>query len=234
MTRTIVAIGGHGMNIKKEENLKIHNFILSSTSKRKPKVGFLGTATGDDMSYVARFYESFSSLDCQPSHLSLFDINHENYESYLLDQDIIYVGGGNTFNMLKIWSGWGVDKLLKKCYEQGVVLAGSSAGSICWFEGGNTDSFSQKDLYPIDGLGFLPYSHSPHYNSERNRRDSYHNLIQEGSLKPGYAMDDYAGILFVDEQVQKIFSAKEGASVYFVEKKDGVIVETSLKTVYLN
>jgi len=229
MTRQIIAIGGHGMNTLYQENLKLHQYILKASKKQNPKIAFLGTATGDESSYISSFYSSFSSLDCKPSHLSLFEINQLDYKEYLLSQDIIYVGGGNTFNMLKIWEGWKIDKLLKTCYQKGIILAGSSAGSICWFLSGNSDSFSQLELYPIKALGFLPYSHSPHYDGEKTRRKNYQNLIKKGDLEDGWAMDNYAGIHFIDEKPYKKFSSKEGSKVYFVEKKATEVVETELE-----
>lgn len=229
MTRQIIAIGGHGMNVLRSENLKLHQYILQVSPQKNPKIAFLGTATGDDKTYTASFYDGFARLSCRPSHLNLFFMNQLDYQDYLLNQDIIYVGGGNTFNMLKIWQGWGVDKLLKTCYEKGIILAGSSAGSICWFIGGNSDSFSQLELHPVEGLGFLPFSHSPHYDGEKLRKPNYHKLIKTGELPAGYAMDNYAGIHFVDEKPKLNFASKQGAKVYFVGKKEGEVVETELQ-----
>jgi len=129
------------------------------------------------LEYRNRFYSSFSKVDASLSHLSLFQSNHKNIEEYLLDQDIVYVGGGNTYNMLILWKDRRIDKILKKAWEIGVVLAGISAGSLCWFKDGNTDSFGELENMPA--LGFLPFSNSPHYDSEINRRPHFKLQIQQ-------------------------------------------------------
>lgn len=234
-TKQIIVIGGHGLSITNHKNLKIHKYILKASGKKNPKIAFLGTATGDNPEYISKFYSGFSALECKPSHLELFIINHENWQEFLLSQDIIYVGGGNTFSMLAVWKAWGVGKVLKKCYQKGVVLCGSSAGSICWFSGGNSDSFSFTKLKPVKALGFLPFSHSPHYNSEKpNRRSNYHQLIQKGELEQGYGIDDYAGIHFINQKVHKIWTTDSKAGVYFVSKNENGIAEKPLKCEFLD
>jgi dipeptidase E len=228
-SKQIIVMGGHGMNLTNPKNLKIHNYLLKASNQKNPKIAFLGTATGDSSNYISLFYSSFSSLECKPSHLELFMINHENWQEYLLSQDIIYVGGGNTFNMLAIWKAWGVDAILKKCYEKGIILTGSSAGSVCWFSGGNSDSFSQTKLYAVNGLGFLPFSHSPHYDGEQMRRPNYQDLIQKGELDSGYGIDDYAGIHFINQKIHKVWTTDEKAGVYFVAKNKEKVVEKRLE-----
>jgi dipeptidase E len=230
MKKQIIAIGGHGLVSQYDK--PINQYLIKSSKKKSPKIAFLGTATGDSSSYVSRFYDAFSRLDCKASHLELFNLNYPDYREYLLDQDIIYVGGGNTFSMLSLWGAWGIDEILKEAYDKGIILSGSSAGSVCWFEGCNTDSFSayyHGDLDYLDCLGFLPYSHSPHYDGEEKRRKHFQDGIDSGELIDGYGMDNYAGIHFIDEKVNTVFSSKEGANSYFVEKKGKKVVEQVLK-----
>ncbi len=138
--KQIIALGGGGFSMEPENSL-LDKYILQQSMKKNPKICFLATASGDSENYISRFYHFFEKQDCQPSHLSLFNPSTRNIESFLLDKDIIYVGGGNTKNLLVLWKEWGLDTILKKAWEQGIILAGISAGSICWFEEGVTDSY---------------------------------------------------------------------------------------------
>jgi peptidase E len=173
----------------------------------------LATATGDAQSYIDKFYGAFSRQDCLLSHYSIFQNNHKDVESFLLNQDIIYVGGGNTFNMLNLWSARGVDKILKTAYQNGVILCGISAGSLCWFETGNTDSFGSMDK--IDGLGFLPFSNSPHYNSDSSRRPNFQDLIKNRQISAGYGVDENVALHFVDEKLFRSVKESQEGTAYF-------------------
>jgi peptidase E len=153
-------------------------------------------------------------------------------ESYVLEQDIIYVGGGNTRNMLLLWKEWGLDIVLKKAYDQGVILAGLSAGAICWFEEGLTDPLNAP-LYKLDCLSFLKGSNCPHYDGENKRKPSYHQLILEGDMREGYAVDDGAALHFIDESFFTSVSSRPHARAYFVKCEDNVIIETEIGTIYL-
>ena len=144
------------------------------------------------------------------------------------------VGGGNTSNMLATWRVHGVDSVLAKAWNSGVILCGGSAGSLCWFECGTTDSFNLYQLEPLfDGLGFLAGSHCPHYDGEKQRRPLYHRLISEG-FPPGYAVDEDAAIHFVGTDVHKVLSSRDDATAYYVQKTGDEVVETSLETVVLS
>jgi peptidase E len=147
--------------------------------------------------------------------------------------DAIIVGGGNTLNMIAIWKVQGIDAALKKAYDSGIVLAGGSAGSLCWFTAGSTDS-RPKELTIVEGLNFLNYSHSPHYLREAARRPLYHELILSGKLKPGYACDDQAGLLFVNGVMKKSVSLNAENKNYFVSVKDGKIHEELLPAEIIN
>jgi dipeptidase E len=148
--------------------------------------------------------------------------------AFLLEQDVIYVGGGNTANMLAIWRVHGVDRILREAWEAGVVLAGISAGAICWFEAAVTDSFGVPPTGLRDGLGFLPGSACPHYNSEDRRRPVYHELVL-GGFPGGYAADDGVGLHFVDRELAEVVGEVEGRSAYEVKLEGGAVLERRLK-----
>jgi peptidase E len=218
-------MGGGGFS-DEPDNPMLDDFVLSLTGKDLPRVCFLGQASGDDAGYFAKFVDAFAGR-ARPGRLKLFNRDATNLERHLLDQDVIYVGGGNTANMLAIWRLHGLDRALRAAWEAGVVLTGLSAGSICWFEAGTTDSFG-KDLQPLtNGLGFLPGSHCPHYDGEVQRRPLYHRLIGEG-FPAGYAIDDDAAIRFIGSEVGEVVSARDGATAYRVEKVGDQVIETPL------
>ncbi|WP_299737544.1 peptidase E [Rossellomorea sp. y25] len=229
--KQIIAMGGGGFSME-PENLLLDQYILNQAGESNPKVCFLPTASGDAEGYIERFYNAFHSLPCEPSHLSLFKLPTKDLERFFLDKDIIYVGGGNTKSMLALWREWKIDSILKKAWESGTVLAGLSAGSICWFEEGITDSYGE-DLETIKGLGFVKGSHSPHYDGEEKRRPLYHSFIDKGKLQAGYGVDDGAALHFKDESLYKVVSSRVQASAYWVEKREGDMYETVLSTEYL-
>jgi len=185
------------------------------------------TAGGDADSYVAMFYRAFAQLDCQPSDLALFRRTVVDLRAFLLEQDVIYVGGGNTANMLAIWRTHGVDTLLREAYQQGIVLAGISAGAICWFEASVTDSFGIQLAGLRDGLGLIAGSACPHYNSEERRRPVYRQLVGSG-FPPGYAIDDHVGLHFVDGTLAEAVSDLEGRSAYEVRLEGAAVRERPL------
>ncbi|KGR80505.1 Type 1 glutamine amidotransferase-like domain-containing protein [Ureibacillus manganicus] len=229
--RQIIALGGGGFSME-PNNLALDEYILKQSNKKQPKICFIPTASGDAEGYIARFYESFQKLPCEPSHLSLFKPPTRDLEGFVLEKDILYVGGGNTKNLLALWNEWGLDKIVRLAYEQGVILSGLSAGSICWFEEGLTDSYGDQ-LDPINGLGLLKGSHCPHYDGEELRRPTYQNYIQTNRLKPGIAADDGVGIHYLDGEVNKIVSSRPNAKAYHVTAFDGAFIEKQLETEYL-
>jgi dipeptidase E len=203
--RHIFAIGDNGF--RKNQNIsELHHYLLAQTKVARPRVCVIPTASGDAQDYLDAFYSTFQKYDCTVSHLSLFRDHPEPIEPFLLEQNLIYVGGGNTRNLLLLWRDWGLDRILRKAYEQGVVLAGGSAGSICWFEGGVTDSIPGKLSALKNGLGFLAGSNCPHYDFEVNRRPAYHALLQAGELGPGYAADEGVALHFVNETFKEAIS----------------------------
>ena len=204
------------------------DYLLDLTGKPRARVAFIPTALGDATEALVNLYARFPPSRTERSHLALFNRTVDDVDRYLLDQDLIVVGGGNTANMLAVWRVHGVDRALRAAWERGVILTGGSAGSLCWFECGTTDSFNLFRLAPLhDGLGFLPGSHCPHYDGEEQRRPLYHQLIA-GGFPAGFAIDDDAAICFADTSVAEVVSAREGATAYRVERVDGVVVETPL------
>ncbi len=228
--RQIIALGGGGFSME-PDNLALDHYILSQSKKENPKICFIPTASGDSEGYIGKFYDSFQNLQCKPSHLSLFKPPSRDLESFIMDKDILYVGGGNTKNLLVLWKEWELDLILRKAWEQGKILTGLSAGSICWFEEGITDSFGDE-LEPIKALGFLKGSHCPHYDGEEERRPAYQKFIASNKLKAGIAADDGVGVHYVNEKIVKIVSSRPNAKAYEVAF-DGTIMETELETEYL-
>lgn len=228
--KQIIALGGGGFSMEPDNPL-LDRYILAQSGKTNPKICFIGTASGDAENYISRFYQFFEREKCQPSHLSLFHPPTRDLEGFLLEKDIIYVGGGNTKNLLALWKEWGVDEILKKAWEEGVLLAGISAGSICWFEEGMTDSYGDG-LEPLSCLGFLRGSNCPHYDGEADRRPSYQHLIASGRIKPGLAADDGVAIHFVGQEINAIVSSRPDARAYHITVEKGV-KEMELKAAYL-
>jgi dipeptidase E len=230
-TRHIVAMGGGGFSMEPDNPL-LDNFILGLTRKRRPKVCFVPTASGDSDNYVARFYRAFPASRCSPSHLQLFHGDIPDLTRLLCDQDVVYVGGGSTANMLVVWRLHGMDKALHRAWVAGVVLCGVSAGALCWFEGGITDSFGQKLSALHDGLGFLKGGFCPHYDGEVQRRPTLHREIVRG-LPPTIAADDGAAVHFVNQKFAEVVSSRPSARAYRVRSIDGKVREEMIDTRYL-
>ena len=231
MDRHIVAFGGDGFYTD-PTNLHTARFLIGLSGIAKPHVCFLPTASGDDESYIQAFYLRYSTELCHASHLSLFKREVKDLRSFLLSQNIIYVGGGNTANMLAIWRVHGVDAILRESYEAGIVLCGTSAGSLCWFTCGVTDSFG-LDLAPLyDGLGFISGSNCPHYDSEPLRQPQYRKFILEG-FPSGYAADDGAALHFLNDEFREAVSSKPSARAFHVSREGESVVEAPLGTRFL-
>lgn len=228
--KQIIAMGGGGFSME-PENKRLDQYVLQQCKAKAetPRICFVPTASGDADGYIERFYKAFEAENCEPSHLSLFSPPLD-LKDFVEKQDIFYVGGGNTKNLLALWKEWGLDVLLKKAYEDGKLLAGLSAGSLCWFEEGVTDSFGP--FTKLHCLGFLSGSHCPHYDGEAERRPAYHRLIEKG-LKPGYAADDGAALHFIDGKLHRAVSSRENAKAYFVEKQGGEAAEREIEILFL-
>ncbi len=177
--KNIVAIGGGGFG-RTLGDLKIERYIASLVNNDNPKICFIPTASGDNDLYKLNFYRAFSKLNCRTSHLDLFS-RTENLEKKILSQDIIFVGGGNTKSMLAVWKEWNLDKILKIGYEKGIVMSGVSAGAICWFDKGITDSYADR-LEIIDCLGIINGIACPHYDEEKEREPFVNSIIQNQKI----------------------------------------------------
>jgi peptidase E len=230
----ILAIGGGALMPRDGFPLYIEEAARLS-GKARPKVCVLNTAEGDNPASTLRFYNRLADGPAEVRHLALFPMpNVADPEDLLLSQDVVWVGGGSVANMLAVWRVHGLDEVFRKAWAAGVVLMGSSAGGICWFEGGTTDSFG-PELRPFtDGLGFLQGSYCPHYLSEARRRPLYHRLVGEGALPDGYACDDGVGLHFVDEELVEVVADRAGAEGFVVRRGPvGVVKESALAVRFL-
>ncbi len=174
--KNIVAIGGGGFG-RSLGTLEIEKYIISLANKKRPKICFIPTASGDSDLYKLNFYRAFSKLDCISSHIDFFS-RTENLEEKVLTQDIIYVGGGNTKSMLAVWKEWDLHRILQNAYEKGIVMSGVSAGAICWFDKGITDSFADE-LNIIDCLGMVDGTACPHFDEETEREPYVNDVIKK-------------------------------------------------------
>ena len=179
-SKNIVAIGGGGFG-RSLGSLEIEKYIISLINKKRPKICFIPTASGDSSLYKLNFYRAFSKLDCITSHIDFFS-RTENLEEKILTQDIIYVGGGNTKSMLAVWKEWNLNKILQIAYEKGIVMSGVSAGAICWFDKGITDSYA-KELAIIDCLGIVEGIACPHFDEEKEREPYVNYAINSKIIK---------------------------------------------------
>jgi dipeptidase E len=230
--RHVVALGGGGFSDGAGAVTPLDRFVLSLARREDPRICFVPTASGEAASYVERYYAAFSRVHCRPSHLSLFGPPYPSLPDELLEQDVIYVGGGSTANMLAVWRLHGVDSALRRAWSEGVVLAGISAGSLCWFEGGVTDSFGALRPLP-DGLGILPGTNCPHYDSEPDRRPTYQRAVGEGALAPGFAADDGVGLHFEGTDLVEAVCERAGAAAYCVERDGDGVRETRIEPRHL-
>jgi dipeptidase E len=229
---SIVAMGGGGFSTEPNNPL-LEDYLLSLVGSQQPRVCFVPTAGGDADSYIVKFYNAFGNGRSVPTHLSLFRRTVADLRTFILGQDIVYVGGGNTANMLAAWRVHGLDEVLREAWSSGIILCGPSAGAVCWFESGVTDSFGQP-LQPITNcLGFLPGSHCPHYDSELQRRPTYQRLIAQQVLPPGIAADDSVALRYAGTELTEIASSRQAARAWRVTLENGQIREDELSPRYL-
>jgi peptidase E len=229
LKRQVIALGGGGF-LMEPDNPALDLYVLAQARAARPTVGFLATASGDADSYLIRFYKAFSRYECRPSHLPFFQRTPQ-LRDYLLRQDVIYVGGGNTKSLLAIWREWDLPVLLQEAWQEGTVLAGVSAGAICWFQQGLTDSWAEK-LVVLPCLGFLEGSCCPHYDGEPQRRPAYHDFLLKGEIRPGVAIDDGAAVHLAEGAIHRVVASRPKARAYRVCSREGAIHEEPLETEY--
>ncbi|QKW08957.1 peptidase E [Streptomyces sp. NA04227] len=213
----IALIGG---GFSDDPDTLLDDWVLSLTGAARPRVCFLPTASGDAAGYVDKFEAAFAApgRDCEPSVLSLFRRDERDLRSFVLAQDVLYVGGGNTANLLALWRLHGLDAILRDAYHRGVLLCGISAGACCWFEACVTDSFGPPA--PLaDGLGLLPGAFCPHYDSEPLRHHALRDAVRDGSLPAVWALDDGAAALFTDGALGEVVARREGAGLHRIARE---------------
>jgi dipeptidase E len=202
---------------------KLDDYVLELA--RGPKICIVPTATMEADWLLVMFYDAFARR-AEPSHLLFNPWPPENLRELVLSQDVLLVPGGNTANMLAVWRVYGFDQIVREAWEGGVVLCGWSAGMICWFEAGVTDSFGPQ-LESMDCLGFLPGSACPHYDGEELRRPRYRELVDNG-LPPGYGAEDGVALHFVGTELRDVVTVVEGKRAYRVEPGSETPVEARL------
>lgn len=210
---------------------------LANHNKTRPRVLFIPTATGDDLGSQVFFFNNLASISAEGKVLGLFHRTPPDLRTLLLSQDVIFVGGGNTKSMLAVWREYGIDKILVEAWERGIVLAGASAGGICWFESCVTDSFAESFI-ALPAMGMLKGSCCPHYDGgvlagEKGRKATYHKLLKSGELADGYAIEEVTGMHFVGKELVEVVTGKEGTAAYWVTHKDGVVHEEKLPARFL-
>ena len=221
--RQVIAIGGGGFGRTQASNL-IEQYILDQAiNKTSPSICFIPTATGDLDPYVVNFYSVFSKLDCKPSHISFFKRTMD-LERHIAKQDIVFVGGGNTKSMLAVWREWGLDKILKSAYERGVIMSGVSAGAICWFDQGLTDSWADE-LKIMPCMNFISGNCAPHYDEEPERRPATKKLLEENVITSMYGIEGGAALHFIDEAPAYTVRFAKNKNAYNVTLQDSLVSE---------
>jgi dipeptidase E len=232
--RRILALGGHEFSSRPPDRA-VCELLLRLAGERsgeRPRICILPTASGDTSEQIASFYSAFGERACEPSDVSLFRLGRRPLalRDHLLSQDLIYVGGGSMVNLLAVWEAHDIASILSLAWRQGIVLAGQSAGAMCWFEAGITKS-SGKPLAAA-GLGLLSGSLCVHYNNEPERRAVYLDAVGDG-MPSGYGLDDYAGLLWEGEGTPAAVTARRGARAYRVSRREGEVAESPLPARFL-
>ena len=220
----IVAFGGGGFAMEPDNPL-LDDYVLSLCGKPRPRVCLIPTASGDSLGWVERFYDVFHDDRCEPTHLSLFSRAVDDLYGFLSAQDVIYVGGGNTVNLLAVWRAQGLAEVLPRVLEAGVIDCGVSAGGLCWFERGITDSYGPNLTPLMNGLGFLPGSFCPHYDSDPRRPSVFGEFVRSTGA-PGLAAEDGVGLHYVNGQLRRIVSSRPAAMAWRMDPtRDDVRIE---------
>jgi len=228
--RHIVAIGGASFRAE-PENLAADRYILGLSGKKRPSVCFVPTASAEPANVIASFEDAYARLGAKTSVLRFFQ-RTPDLRYTVFSHDVIYVGGGNTKSMLAVWREWGFDRLLREAWRKGIVLAGVSAGAICWFEHGVTDSWADR-LRPLDCLGFLGGTCCPHYDGEAERQPAVHDFVARGLVPPVLALNDGAAAHFVGRTLHKVVTWRPTAQAFVVRKRRGRVVEDALPSTRL-
>jgi dipeptidase E len=230
--RQIVAFGGGGFSMERD-NTFLDDYVLSLTDAKRPKVCFLPTASGDADHYIVRFYRAFDAARCEPSHVSLFrrDGGAADIHQHILSSDLVYVGGGSVISLLGTWRAHGLDTTLRLAWEQGTVMCGGSAGSLCWFRSALSAFHGEPQL--VEGLGLLPYSNCVHFDCEREREGAFRRHLAAG-MCAGYAAEDGAALHFAGERLASVVTSRPDARAYRMRQtSSGRIERRTLAVRYL-
>jgi dipeptidase E len=232
--RRILTLGGHEFSSRPPDRAVCELLLRLAGERRgeRPRICILPTASGDTSEQIASFYSAFGERPCEPSDVSLFRLGRRPIalRDHLLAQDLIYVGGGSMVNLLAVWEAHDIASILSLAWRQGIVLAGQSAGAMCWFEAGITTSSGRPQS--AAGLGLLRGSLCVHYNNELGRRAAYLDAVSDG-MPNGYGLDDYAGLLWEGEGTPSALTARRGARAYRVSSSDGEVTESPLPARFL-
>lgn len=233
----VLAMGGGGFSMSEDGLVSgLDRYVMELSGVAVPKICFVGTASGDSRRYIAKFHQAFADEACETTHLELFRRDDSDGLACvgadfaaLAEQDVVYVGGGSTANLLALWRLHGLDRMLLS-ERRPRVLCGISAGALCWFAGGLTDSFG-PDLQPLpDGLGLLAGSMCPHYDGEAQRRPAYRAAVAGGVLPDGLAVEDHAAVHFTDGRFVGAVCERDSAGAYAIHRTPDGVVEDPLQT----
>ena len=232
--RRVLTLGGHEFSSRPPDRA-VCELLLRLAGERggeRPRICILPTASGDTSEQIASFYSAFGERSCEPSDVSLFRLGRQPLalRDHLLSQDLVYVGGGSMVNLLAVWEAHDIASILSLAWRQGIVLAGQSAGAMCWFEAGITTSSGKPRA--AAGLGLLPGSLCVHYNNELGHRAAYLDAVSDG-MPSGYGLDDYAGLLWEGEGAPSALTARRGARAYRVSSRAGEVTESPLPARFL-
>ena len=227
-SRHIIAIGGGGFGRNPNKPV-IEDYIVNLSSSKEPVVTFFPTASAEDTGYIVNFYTAFSKLNCKAQHISLFK-KTPDLKSVIDESDIIYIGGGNTKSMLAVFREWNLDTLIINAYKQGKILAGVSAGAICWFEKGITDSWAHG-LRVLDCMNVLEGVCCPHYDGEANRRPSVEKFLKNKDINSCLCIEDGAAIHYENEILKTAISFYKNKNAYQVKYQEGELIENPLKKI---
>ncbi len=230
MNRQIIAIGGGGFGRNPSEGI-IEKYILDQAESKKPNICFIPTATGDNDSYKVNYYSTFSRFSCNPTHIDLFK-RTPDLKKIIGNQDIVFIGGGNTKSMLAVWRDWDLDSILVDAYHRGVVMSGVSAGAICWFNKGITDSW-ENDLFLLPCLGIVNGSCCPHYDEEKNRRPAVMKMLKEGLLKDCFCIEGGSALHFKNDDLYKNVSFSENKRSYITKWENGSFIEKEISSIQI-
>ena len=228
--KNIVAIGGGGFG-RTTKDLRIEKYILNLSEKENPNICFIPTATGDNDSYKVNFYDVFTKFNCNPTHIDFFKRTID-LSSHIKEQDIIFVGGGNTKSMLAVWKDWGLDVLLRDSYENGTVMSGVSAGAICWFEKGITDSWAH-DLAVMDCLGFVNGICCPHYDEEPARKPFVEKSLKDNLIDHCFSIEGNCALHLIDNIPYRAINFGKNKNAYKSTLNDRKVFEDPFKRVDL-